>query len=514
MDYRRIHIFIFIISLSLFMLGCSREQPNHALLLDAEQQIDSNPLRAMELAIQSMADSTAFNAADSALYGLIITEGVHKLRSYILSDSLIRKSALFYEQQGDKHRLARAWLHYGLVLNDNHRTNEAVEFLKKAELLAIHLNDNSLSHDVFEALGIMNDEANNRMLAISYYKKTLETARKSGNINWIATSLNNLASAYDRSGDAKQQAKYSEECRPLLDKVDKHVKASILTNQASIDIKQGFMLSAKESLEKAMELEPQETTTKLYADLLAMWGETGQAIDYWYQSLNGYKPYIQIDAYKKLINYYKQTGNKERALALSERLNRVYQQLRESTDTTNISLLQNKFDKQTSDRKNSLRLACLLAAIALLVAVLLLVVWYHRHRMGRYERIIENMVQEYHRDEETTRKKWDVTEQLLHSSVVLRLHSLATRGKAPQEEDWTELYAMGKPFLATLRQYPLSIKEINICMLSKLGFAPSEIAVLTSSSPQAITNSRIRLHTKLFKTKGGAKDFDSRIREM
>ena len=496
------------------MLGCSREQPNHTLLLEAEQQIDSNPMRAMEQAIRCIADSTAFNAADSALYGLIITEGVHKLRSFILSDSLIRQSALYYEQQGDKHRLARAWLHYGLVLNDNHRTNEAVEYLKKAELLAIHLSDNGLRHDVFEALGIMNDEANNRPLAISYYKKTLETARKSGNINWIATSLNYLASAYDRSGDARQQAKYSEECRPLLDKVDNHVKVSILTNQASIDIKQGYMLNAKNNLERAMELEPQETTTKLYADLLAMWGQIDQAVDYWYQSLNGYKPYIQIDAYKKLISFYKLEGDNKRALALSERLNRVYQHLKESTDTINISLLQTKFDKQTAERSNNIRLAWLSATIALLVAVLLLIVWYHRHRMGRYERIIENLVQEYHSEQKTTQKKWDVTEQLLQSPIVVRMHALATRGKTPQQEEWTELYALGKPFLSTLSDYHLSIKEINICMLSKLGFAPSEIAALTSSSPQAITNSRIRLHTKIFKEKGGAKDFDYKIREI
>ena len=134
--------------------------------------------------------------------------------------------------------------------------------------------------------------------------------------------------------------------------------------------------------------------------------------------------------------------------------------------------------------------------------------------MRSYEKTIEKMLREYQSEQESSHQKWDVTEQLLNSPTVLHLHSLAARGKTPQQEDWIELYELGKPFLATLSHFHLSVKETNICMLSKMGFAPSEIAALTSSSPQAVTNSRIRLHAKMFKTKGGAKDFDREIREL
>ena len=39
----------------------------------------------------------------------------------------------------------------------------------------------------------------------------------------------------------------------------------------------------------------------------------------------------------------------------------------------------------------------------------------------------------------------------------------------------------------------------------------SEIAILVASSPQSITNLRVRLLQKLFNETGGAKDFDQRI---
>ena len=45
-------------------------------------------------------------------------------------------------------------------------------------------------------------------------------------------------------------------------------------------------------------------------------------------------------------------------------------------------------------------------------------------------------------------------------------------------------------------------------------FQPSEIAVLVGASPQTVTNSRTRLLGKIFGEKGGARDFDRRIRQM
>lgn len=496
------------------MVGCSREQPHHALLLKAEQLVDREPYETVRLSTEAIKDSLSFNEADHALYGLLMTEGIHKLDIYIMSDSLISQSAEFYQRQGDRKHLARALLHHGIVCFHNHHMAQAVDYMKRAEEIAMGLHDQTLDYDVCETLGELNDEGNNRQLAIRYYLKALVAARKCGDVNKEATMLNNLASAYDRAGDAVRQAECSEKCLPLLDRVDNHVKASIHTNLASIDIKKGFLMSAKEHLVQAMNLEPQETTVKLYADLLALEGRTGLAVDYWYQSLNGYRPYVQIDAYQRLIAHYKQMGHHERALHLSERLNMVYQHLKENTDTTNITELQTKFDKESAEKSSRERLVIMLVAVGVLAMAILWFVWYHRRRMRSYEKTIEKMLREYQSEKESSHQKWDVTEQLLNSPTVLHLHSLAARGKTPQQEDWIELYELGKPFLATLSHFHLSVKETNICMLSKMGFAPSEIAALTSSSPQAVTNSRIRLHAKMFKTKGGAKDFDREIREL
>jgi hypothetical protein len=50
-------------------------------------------------------------------------------------------------------------------------------------------------------------------------------------------------------------------------------------------------------------------------------------------------------------------------------------------------------------------------------------------------------------------------------------------------------------------------------LLTVHSFLPSEIANLTIATPQAITNTRVRLLRKLFGETGGAKDFDTAIME-
>ena len=60
-------------------------------------------------------------------------------------------------------------------------------------------------------------------------------------------------------------------------------------------------------------------------------------------------------------------------------------------------------------------------------------------------------------------------------------------------------------------EYELSSNELNLCILIKAGFRPSEIAVLLNMTSQSISNLRNRLNKKLFNTDKGAKNFDEKI---
>lgn len=153
----------------------------------------------------------------------------------------------------------------------------------------------------------------------------------------------------------------------------------------------------------------------------------------------------------------------------------------------------------------------LLAVIVLLLASTLGAVLYHRRRIAHLHRKIDELNQRY--------LSWHIDEELLTAEPVTRLHRLADRGQAATSDDWAQLQQLlrqkAPDFLARLNAAaPLTPKEQNVCLLIRLRFIPSELAVLTATSPQTITNMRVRLLQKLFHEKGGARDFDARMQEM
>ena len=68
-------------------------------------------------------------------------------------------------------------------------------------------------------------------------------------------------------------------------------------------------------------------------------------------------------------------------------------------------------------------------------------------------------------------------------------------------------------FIQTLGNtgYELLSHETDLCVPIKVGFRPSEIAILMNMTPQNITNLRARLNKKMFNIDKGARDFDEKI---
>ena len=119
-----------------------------------------------------------------------------------------------------------------------------------------------------------------------------------------------------------------------------------------------------------------------------------------------------------------------------------------------------------------------------------------------------------YQDDKQQPAQWNVENQLLNAEPVYHLHTLAAKGRNASAADWQEVYELMGDFMSKLSRYSLSARELSVCALIKLRFIPSEIAALTNSSPQAVTNLRVRLHEKIFGEKGGARDFDRKIRML
>ena len=545
-----------LVALTVVIAGCSHEQPGNTVLLEAERMVNTAPQKSLQMIYD--VDTTGFSNADYALYDLLSVEAAQKMGVIVGNDSLLNRCLDHFERNGTKERLARTLLQLGVTQYSQQHYSNAIDNIKRAEQMIAKGDNQELRHEVFEVLGNINTDASDTKTALHYYRLALDAARKTGNSNWQALDMASLASGYGMMGDTLMKKSYAAQCQPLLKHIGRHEKAVVLTTLAELNLQVGYTMTAKDYLEEAYRLEPQQQTSNLLGDLCALSGRQGHAVDYWYMALNGLSNHVSVDAYKKLINHFGEQGDYQRALDLSQRLNEVYAHMSDHDNPYNLAQLQNQFEDDAKNRRFYQRIITLLSVIIALFVLIGLLALYHRRRVNHYNRIIDQLnanyaadLMNYHKmkdelaglqqqqqadaslierkqeeimaleqklseyqDDKQKPAEWNVDNNLLNAEPVYHLHSLAAKGKAATDADWQELYALMEPFLAKLGQYHLNARETSVCSLIKLRFIPSEIAALTVSSPQSVTNMRVRLHTKMFGTSGGARDFDNKIRNL
>ena len=105
-------------------------------------------------------------------------------------------------------------------------------------------------------------------------------------------------------------------------------------------------------------------------------------------------------------------------------------------------------------------------------------------------------------------------------SLCNELHALARGGQIAADDMLLQLLnavdEKNPKFTSYIRTNipEISIQDIYICTLIRLGFGPSEISVLIGRSPTAVTKVRKKLLQKLTGNNGKADEFDKIIREL
>lgn len=504
----------------IIIVGCSHEQSHNELLTKAEQIVFTQPDSVVRMLSPSWNDTT-MNEADRALFGLLYTEAIHRSGLYIGSDSLISASKKYYEKHGDDKHLARALLHHGIILYQQQKTREGILSIKQAEQMAGDLKEPAFDWYLFSVLGDVNDNVGDHTTALSYYKKALKAARQADNKPWTVQTLNNIAMTFDLLGEKDSLKYYLEQAKPLADSTEGDVRANYLVNNASYLMKTGKMDEAKRFLNESMQISPTDRGGKLLADIYVQEGDTASAMLQWYRLTTSLSPDVAIQSYQLLIEHLNLCGDTENVAEYSQRLNEVYRGLYESNDAAGIVNMMTQFDEQVKERRQYKTIIAMLAAIIFLMIISALFVWYSRRRIDKLNARFAESQQQYNltRSELTQMRRQKEREQRENSlqmkETVSSLHAAANKGKPAADDDANELAQLSYAQSPKLRELlsSLNSKEQMVCLLTIHNFLPTEIATLTISTPQAVTNTRVRLLKKIFGETGGAKDFDNAIKK-
>lgn len=513
-------IIIVYLIFSLVFVGCShQEQPHNSIITQAENIVVEHPDSVVIMLEPFWADTT-LSTPDRALFGLLYTEALHRNGLVTESTQLIQFSREYYESQNDKPRLARALLHHAIVLYHQKQTHEAVLTMKRAEQIAAKVNDPVFNCYLYSVLGDINDNVGNYNQTLKYYKLTLNAANQCQKDDWIVRALNNIAQTFDMLGETDSLYYYNELAKLYAPKTHGEIHSTYLTNVASYLIHKNKRDDAKQLLLKALQESPTDRASKLLADVYLTERDTVSAVEQWYRLVNSFSPDVSISSYRQLIAFLNNRGYTERAAYFSSCLNEVYHDLYQRSDAASIIDLQAQFDEQQQERQQYRTTIMLLSAILLLILITIVAIWYSRRRIDKLNaRFVESQKKYDRTREELTqmrlqreREERENSEQL--KTIVASLHASANKGRAASDEDMNALaqcsYALS-PNLQLLFS-TLNAKEQSICLLIRHHFQPTEIATLTISTPQTITNTRVRLLKKLFNETGGAKDFDTKLR--
>jgi tetratricopeptide (TPR) repeat protein len=499
---------LFILLITLLMAGCSQKQPANGVFSEVEYYADHHPDRA-NLMLDSLERCHAIN--DTLLYQLVKAEALHGVGVPLSGETDLEHCIGYFKEQGDHDHQARAMLHQGMDLYSKGHYIEGLGLVKEVEREFSDLDDSGLRYLLYAVLGDINDNAADFRQALHYYHQALEVATQEGDVNWQVQMLNNLATTFDKNEQTDSLQYYVEQSKQWRNQTQNVIRATSLVNEASMMKRRGKLQMAKQLITASRQFAQLDKGTVLLADIEAEQGNIQQAHDLWYELLHSPNPDIRIHCYERLIDYYQQEGFYERVADLSQRLNQYYQHAYVESPAADIIALQTQLNQQQKERRQYHVTIVLLSCISILLSAILIGVWYYRRRINRLHTHIDALNQKY--------LTWQIAEHLLSADTVSRLHQMAARGKEAAEGDWQELHTLvqqqSPAFLARLNgAVSLSPLETNICLLIRLRFTPSEIATLAAISPQRVTNMRTALLLKIFSEKGGARDFDARLRGM
>lgn len=562
--------FVFSLVMIAVALACSESQRNglpaadttvHGTLLRVEQLIDVDPDSAQLLLCQIVqGDSNAVrhfgswdsfrpdDEADLALYGLLYAEVLHKRGVKVEVDSLISNSVGYYEQKGEQRRLCKSLLHRAISLQHYHRLSEGAALMKRAETLASDVDDDLLAFDVQMALGDLNRQARCRQLMMDYYRRALSTAHRINLADRQGAIINRMARAYLEVGELDSARLYVGRGLALNGRIDRSMCADLLASKGRLMMEEGRTDEAERLLVQALDSFPCSYASLHLGNLYSKTGNMQLACNRWAEALQALDADIRVEAYRHLISYYEH-HEQWRALDLSKQLNELYEQTSIHEDTEMIADVQAKYDSRQAQRRlhNRIWWLCGGCTVLALGCWFLFMSWRRKRRDYRQvlRRIDDLQAQLLTMEtgdashaacglndkcqmandncqvinDTVVETQAEALQALLDENLVYWFHRKADAGRQPEHDDWLEMATLFDRYQhgfvqALNRNETLTERDVHICMLIKMRFQPSEIAVLVGASPQTVTNSRTRLLGKIFGEKGGARDFDRRIRQM
>ena len=373
------------ISHIIFILACvlvcgCKENPTQKQLNQIDTLLSKKLLDSAKVQI-SRVDTSSLSNEEMAYYNILNMIYEYRTHKPKKSYTGIDKSIVYYEDNGDAHRLARACFVKGASLLDEKKTQEGVVWLKKAEEQAKEIEDAKLHFYINSYLACLNHISGNFRLALPYGKKALYNAVRTGNKEKIGYAYDITASSFQRLGEKDSAFSHINKGLQFIKYLPDDEKANLLNNAALIYGQVGSPHKAKELLKQSLAFCPNANAYGTLAQVYSDEGKDDSAALLWEKALRTNHLRQKISFMKSYAKWQKRNGKYEEASATSIKAAELKDSLARQQQAEVVKEIQDKYDMKVKEGEAQRWIIIFLSAIiVILIASIIISCKYIRTR--------------------------------------------------------------------------------------------------------------------------------------
>lgn len=321
-----------------------------------------------------------------------------------LLDSLVIP---YFSQKNDQKNLANAYYYKGYSEVTRGDYANATFYFKKAEELAIILENDKQLFKVYESLSAINELTGNYKLELEYAQKTLKTASRVNNNKWMYAALYKTALAFSRLGQRDSSLYYINKVEPLLKYIQKEDLPYTLVSIAYL-YKHTNPEKAKYYLEKSLLEEESSYAFANLADIYLNEGKLDEAYHLWKKALNIHDRNPKDKILHNILEYDVNHGNINHVSETVNEIITIKDSIINSLKNDTIKDLQSRFDHEVAIRKqetitNNWQKGLLAAIlfISLLIAYIIIKRYREKNKIQEAQMQINDLMDQIRKLEES-----------------------------------------------------------------------------------------------------------------
>lgn len=467
-----------------------------------------------------------------------------KIRKPLLTDSIILPIIDYYETEGDKRYLPEAYYYSGRTYYTLHDYQRATEFLNKA-LDVVPENDNYLLSRIHSQRGYIMYDNGLYDEAIKEHLRSYDYSLSDGDTVAMIHNYRDIGNSYLGKDEYSDALSYYERGVQLASLANDSAfigligidKASAYTYMGDLEMAEKYVIQSI-NLVDSLHFD--------YANSIAGYLYFKQrkydvAKSYYKPLLHSHSLFYRQDGEAMLLSMAANEKNLEETLRHLVPYKDLTDSISLITNSEKIARINSLYNSRRLERqkdeleKRNIRYTYYIIIGGLLLSSIMATffTYYYRARSERNRLKFNNaMLDQYLKEEQQRRalvekerdrlveanlmeklkqEQGDERKNAIRESAIYLKLLESAKGMSPIDREAVEdLLNLVYPDFFT-RLHSLGVikeHELDVCMLVKMGFNPSRIALLLSHSLSAITNTRKKLYEKVKGKQGKASDWD------